>query len=59
MKLAVNELNFSLVTRMTYYNARFDSYEILKSGQGEKNFMDRLDIQMNDQVLRHKMRETW
>jgi hypothetical protein len=59
MKLAVNELNFPLVTRMTYYNARFDSYEILKSGQGEKNFMDRLDIQMNDQVLRHKMRKTW
>jgi hypothetical protein len=36
MKLAVNELNFPLFTRMTYYNARFDSYEILKSGQGEK-----------------------
>jgi hypothetical protein len=34
MKLAANKLNFLLVTHMTYSDARFDSYGILKSGQG-------------------------
>jgi hypothetical protein len=32
-KLAVNELSFPLVTHMTYSDAQFDSYEVLKSGQ--------------------------
>jgi hypothetical protein len=50
-KFAVNELSFLLVTHMVYSDARFDSYGILKSGQGVENFPDRLDIHMNDQVL--------
>jgi hypothetical protein len=32
-KLAANELSFPLVTHMTYSDAQFDSYEVLKSGQ--------------------------
>jgi hypothetical protein len=50
-KLAANELSFLLVTHAVYYDAQFDSYGILKSGQGAENFLDRLDIQMNDQLL--------
>jgi hypothetical protein len=52
MKIAVNELSFSLVTHTNYSDARFDSYGILKSGQGAKDFLDKLDILTNDQVLR-------
>jgi hypothetical protein len=52
MKFSVNELNFPLVTHTAYSDARFDSYGILKSGQDDEHFLDRLDIQMNDQVLR-------
>jgi hypothetical protein len=48
MKLAAKELSFPLVTHMAYSNVWFDSYEILKSGQGTKNFLDRLIIQVND-----------
>jgi hypothetical protein len=33
-KVAINELSFPLVTHMAYSDARFDSYEILKSGRG-------------------------
>jgi hypothetical protein len=51
-KVTVNELNFPLVTHMTFSDARFDSYRILTSGQGAEHFLDRLDIPMNDQVLR-------
>jgi hypothetical protein len=51
-KLTVNELSFLLVTHMAYYDARFDSYGILKTGQGAEHFPDRLDMQKNDQVLR-------
>jgi hypothetical protein len=50
-KISVNELSFLLVTHMVYSDARFDSYGILKSGQDAENFLDRLYIQMNDQVL--------
>jgi hypothetical protein len=50
-KVSVDELIFLLVTHMTYFDARFDSYGILKSGQGAENFLDRLDIPMNDQIL--------
>jgi hypothetical protein len=51
-KVSVDELIFLLVTHMTYFDARFDSYAILKSGQGAENFLDRLDIPMNDQILK-------
>jgi hypothetical protein len=51
-KVVIDELRSLLVTHTTYSNARFDSYRILKSGQGVENFLDRLDIPMNDQVLK-------
>jgi hypothetical protein len=42
-KVAVNELNFPLVTHTVYSDAQFDIYGILKSGQGAEHFLDRLD----------------
>jgi hypothetical protein len=51
-KFSINELSFPLVTDTSYSDARFDSYRILKSGEGAEHFLDRLDILMNDQVLR-------
>jgi hypothetical protein len=50
-KVAINELSILLVNHTAYSNARFDSYRILKSGQGAEHYLDRLDIQMNDLVL--------
>jgi hypothetical protein len=50
-KVAINELVFPLVTHMVYYNARFDSYGILKSGRGAENSLDRLGRLANNQVL--------
>jgi hypothetical protein len=51
-KVAANELSFPLVTHTAYSDTRFESYEILKSGRGAENFLDRLGRPMNDQVLR-------
>jgi hypothetical protein len=51
-KVANSELSFPLVTHMTYSDARFDSYGILKSVRGAENFLDRLCRPANDQVLR-------
>jgi hypothetical protein len=51
-KVAGSELIFLLVTHMAYSDARFDSYEILKSGRGAENFLDRLCRPVNDQVSR-------
>jgi hypothetical protein len=53
-KVVVSELRFPLVTHMAYSDARFDSYEILNSGRGAENFLDRLCRPANDQVLRVK-----
>jgi hypothetical protein len=50
-KVVTNELRFPLVTHVAYSDARFDSYGILKSGRGAKNFLDRLGRPTNDQVL--------
>jgi hypothetical protein len=58
MKLSVNELSFPLVTHTVDSGAGFDSYGILKLGEGAENFLDRLVIQVNGQVLGHKKRET-
>jgi hypothetical protein len=49
-KFSINELSFPLVTHTAYSDARFDSYEILKSGQGAEHILDRLDIPAIDQV---------
>jgi hypothetical protein len=51
-KVANSELSFPLVTHMTYSDARFDSYGILKSVRGAENFLDRLCRPANDKVLR-------
>jgi hypothetical protein len=51
-KIAVNEVSFPLVTHMVYSDGQFDSYEILKSGQGAELFLGRLDRWLNDQDLR-------
>jgi hypothetical protein len=48
-KVATNELSFPLVTHIVYSDARFESYWILKSGWGARNFLDR---PANDLVLR-------
>jgi hypothetical protein len=51
-KVADNELSFPLVTHMAFSDARFGSYEILKSGRGAGNFPNRLCRPANNQVLR-------
>jgi hypothetical protein len=51
-KVADSELSFPLVTHMTFSDARFGSYGILKSGRGAENFLDRLCRPVNNQVLR-------
>jgi hypothetical protein len=58
-KVTINELIFLLVTHTAYSDARFDSYGILKSGQGAENFLDRLGRSANDQALGQKMHEFW
>jgi hypothetical protein len=52
MKHAVHELSFPLVTHMAYFDVRFVSYRILKSGQVAEHILDRLGIQANDHILR-------
>jgi hypothetical protein len=49
-KVAFSELSFPLVTHMTYSDARFDSYDILNSGRGAENFLNRLARPANDHV---------
>jgi hypothetical protein len=51
-EFAFNKLSFLLITHTAYSAAWFDSYEILKSGQGAEYFLDRLVMQFNDHVLR-------
>jgi hypothetical protein len=51
-KFFINELSFSLITHTIHSDTRFDSYGLLKSGQGAEYFVDRWVMQMNDQVLR-------
>jgi hypothetical protein len=51
-KVTVNKLRFSLVNHTAHYDARFDSYGVLKSGQGAELVLGRLDTRMNNQVLR-------
>jgi hypothetical protein len=58
-KIAVNELKFPLVTHTVYSNTQFDSYRLLKSGHGAEQILDRLDIQVNSQILGHKKCESW
>jgi hypothetical protein len=51
IKLAFNELSFLLVTHMAYSDAWFESYILLKPGQGAEHFLDRLVRWGNDLVL--------
>jgi hypothetical protein len=57
-EIAINELSFQVVTHTAYSATRFDSYRILKLGQGAEYFLDRLVTQMNDQVLQTYKHET-
>jgi hypothetical protein len=52
MKFSVNELRFPLITHTVNFDAQFDSYGILKSGQGAEQILDRLGIHAKDKVLR-------
>jgi hypothetical protein len=40
-EFSINELSFSLITHTVHSDARFDSYGLLKSGQGAEYFVDR------------------
>jgi hypothetical protein len=53
-KLSTNEPRFPLVTHTVNSDVRFGCYGLLKSGQGAKNFLDRLVIQSNGQISGHK-----
>jgi hypothetical protein len=57
IKLPANKLSFPLVTHMVNSDGQFGSYELLKSGQGAENILDRLITQANGQVLGHKNRK--
>jgi hypothetical protein len=50
-KFSINKLGFPLVTHTFYSDERFDSYDILNSGRGAENFLDRLARPANNQVL--------
>jgi hypothetical protein len=41
-KVADSKFSFPLVTHMAFSDARFGSYEILNTGRGAENFLDRL-----------------
>jgi hypothetical protein len=51
-KFFINKLRFPLVTHTVYSNAQFSRYGLLNSEHGAEHNLDRLDIQVNDQVLR-------
>jgi hypothetical protein len=58
-KFADNNLSFPLVTHMAFSDARFGNYEILKSGRGAENFLDRLCRPTNNQVLWAEDAQNW
>jgi hypothetical protein len=51
MKNVVNEVSFLLVTHMTCFDTRFGRYRFLKSGCSADPVLDRLGIQVFDQVF--------
>jgi hypothetical protein len=50
-KNVINELSFLLVTHTTSFDLGFGRYGILKSGYGADQIVDRLGIQVFDQVF--------
>jgi hypothetical protein len=52
MKISVTKLSFPLVTHTAYFDTRFGHYGLLKLGYGAEQILDRLDMQVIDQVLR-------
>jgi hypothetical protein len=59
-KITINELSFPLVTHTAYLKTRFGSYGLLKSGYDAEQILDRLDIQVIDQVSRpQEARTCW
>jgi hypothetical protein len=51
MKNVVNKVSFLLVTHMTCFDTRFGCYRFLKSGYSADPVLDRLGIQVFDQVF--------
>jgi hypothetical protein len=48
---AANKLSFLLVTHTTCFDVRFGHYGILKLGSSSEQILDRLGIQVLDQVF--------
>jgi hypothetical protein len=51
MKNSVNECSFPLVIHTAYFDTWFGHYGLLKLGYGTDHILDRLVIQVIDQVL--------
>jgi hypothetical protein len=51
MKNAVNELHLSPVTHMADFDKRLGRYGFFKSGYSADQILDRLDLQVIDQVF--------
>jgi hypothetical protein len=51
IKVSVNELSSPLVTHPSYFDTRFSSNRLLKSGYSADQILDRLGIQGTNQVL--------
>jgi hypothetical protein len=51
MKNAINELHLSPVTHMADFDKRFGRYGFFKSGYSADQILDRLDLQVIDQVF--------
>jgi hypothetical protein len=51
MKNAANKLCFPMVTHTAYFGTLFGSYGLLNSGYGADQILDRLVIQVIDQVF--------
>jgi hypothetical protein len=58
MKNVTNELRFLVVTHTTCFDIRFGRYDILKSGFSSGQILDRLGVQVLDQVFWPKDSET-
>jgi hypothetical protein len=51
IKISVNELSSPLVTHTSYFDTRFSSNRLLKSDYSTDQILDRLGIQVTNQVL--------
>jgi hypothetical protein len=51
IKVSINELSSPVVTHTSYFDTRFRSNRLLKSGYSADQILDRLGIQVTNQVL--------